>query len=294
MRIWVNKQKIGGGTDRRWGSISGVSVGHGKITTDVTRANHYEDVLAYWDASGWALPDAAPSAAFNTMITSIGGTLLNKAEFFNFFSTHNQDCSLTNWATAGVAFNPTAENNPTWTQYGGYAGDAVAVRYLRGNFIPSVHGTKIGQDNMCVLVGVGNTVDNEYVLGASNSVIFSQTFLAPIAGGGLYRTAINTGNTSNNVANAIGTAHFGISRGFAANYDRYINLAKSNVILASANLTNLEMYFCCYNRDGVPTQISASPLRYVWLSSYLTEAEMGTVVNAIETCLDSLGTGLIP
>lgn len=386
MRIWVNKQKIGNGTGRRGGGISGLSVGHGKITTDTSGAApvcpdgdptnlvvtvysdtrldltwtdnstnedgfsierstdgityaeidtvaantvtysdntcvedtqywyrvraytgtcysnytnaddattytmEYADVLAYWDASGWALPDAATSAIFNTMTADIGTTIWNKIEFFDFFSTHNQNCSLTNWATAGATFNPTAVNNPTWAQYEGYTADIAATRYLRSNFRLGVDDTIIGVNDICGIIGIGSNVAvDSWVFGCrSNATGWFNIFLR--AADVRYRC---NDLTYVDIANANKKKHYAISRGNAGNYDSYINLTRTNNVIASTGYPAPwnEIWIGASNEAG-PTY-SSQQIRYAWISSYLTEAEVGTVINAIETCLDALGTGLI-
>lgn len=90
-------------------------------------------------------------------------------------------------------------------------------------------------------------------------------------------------------ASASSIAYFAMSRGAANNYDLYRNLTKYNFVNNSTALINNELWICGRNGAGSSTY----QLRFAILASYLTEVEVDTVINAIETCLDTLGTGLI-
>ena len=262
----------------------------GKVVTYPAYCNEYQAVLDYWSGQGWDLPDIATTEAFNTMVeTIVDGGVWAKGEFFDFFSTHNQNCAKTNWFHPGT-FNPSEVNAPAWTQYQGYTGNSATVRYLRSNFIPSVDGTLIGQNNICDIIGIGtNSISTNFDFGAISSTSRRLAFISLWNATTAY---FYCNNSSVAQANNNSKKYFAASRNNGANFDAYQNLVKTNVVKASDTLTSHEIYICGANTTGIP-YISERQLRFAALFSYLTETEVGIVINAIETCLDALGTGLI-
>lgn len=256
---------------------------------DADYSTEFQAILDYWTAQGWALPDDATKTIFDTMVSSlVSAGVWAKMELFNFFSTHNQNCSLTNWANPGT-FNPSAVNAPAWAQYQGYTGDSVNVRYVRSNFIPSSDGTLIGQDNICAIIGVGiDQTTGNYSFGVYASSKFCIKARSA-ANQSLFYCNDGTQKTS---VNTNGKKYYTISRGASNNYDSYISLEKTNRVVDSIGLPNYGLLSCGYSSYGTP-QPSGDQFRFALLSSYLTESEVTNTINAIETCLDALGTGLM-
>jgi hypothetical protein len=211
-----------------------------------------------------------------------------KAEFLDMFSVHTNTGgeAQINWRNPGT-FNPTLVNNPVFTAYEGFTGDSVNTRYIRSNFIPSVDGTIIGQDNICVIIGVGTDLEpvnwqNAYDFGAGNLLIASR-----YAG----NTEFFCNSAAATVANTYGKKYFGMSRNNAVSFDSYQNLVETNCVKTSATLTNLEIYVCAINIGGT-AYICNRQLRFAFLFSYLTEAEITGTMGIMNTYLTNYGTNL--
>lgn len=238
-----------------------------------------------------AKPSDADALIQNTMLKAlVDGGYYAKAEFLDVFSAHGEAESLFNWRDPAGAHNPTVVNSPVWTQYEGFKGNVAGGRYGRTNFIPSVDKTVMSGQSVCYIIGLGDDVDealwdfgvfdgSEYVgivSRASNVAYF----------------AINDGVTAATTANIDSKKHYAIGRnGFPA-FDSYINLtrtAKSADYLAAATK---ELFFCGYNNNAVAAPCNKT-VRYLFVFSNLTEAEVLSVIIIMETYLDNYSKGLI-
>jgi hypothetical protein len=256
------------------------------VTNNVTPEAQYVTV---WNAFP-TKPSAYNSTLFNRwMKRMVDNAHFGKAEFLDLFVTEHQDGACINWHSPGT-FNPSEVNAPTWGQYLGYTASA-AGKYIRSNFIPSVNGTLIGQDNICIIIGIGNNLAEDLFDFGSNDAGTNRIMITS-------RTSINTFKVyftaSNSEVNANSKKHLALSRGAAANFDMYINLVKVNKASASGGFANKELYIGGRNNNGI-ADIGNHQIRYAFLFSYLTEAEI-TGVNGVipitEELLDGLGTGL--
>jgi hypothetical protein len=210
-----------------------------------------------------------------------------KAEFLDIFATHSADTSLTNWKNPGT-FNPSIVSAPAFTAYEGYTGTVSGSKYINLNFNPTTNGTLVGQNNICVIFGIGNDVlENRLDFGALAGGVY---FAGSSRYSDNFRKWVNSG-TYKNTANLNGKKHYAISRGVAANFNSYINLVKTNVNDASTGLINSTLYACGYNNGGA---IAASnrQMRYCFMFSYLTEAEVQGVIGLTNTLLTNWGTNL--
>jgi hypothetical protein len=216
-----------------------------------------------------------------------------KAELLDMFSCDTQANSLFNWKDPTGAHNPTLVNAPTFTAYSGFKGIVAGNRYGRLHFIPSTDATVIGQDNICMMVGVGDDVtEDSYDVGVTDLASNNLFIISKWGGTTAYYCANNSGLQG--IANANSKKHYAISRTAGAGYDSYIQAAKSAIVRASTGLPDKELFFCCFNNGvGAPTSISTRGIRYVFLFSYLTEAEIAGVRTLTEAYLDNYGTGLI-
>lgn len=272
-----------------WGGAEGVDFTTMVEYNPVGYCPELQDVLNYWISIGSTAPDNADALAYDTwMRAMVAGGYYAKAELLDIFSTHSQNTSKTNWKNPGV-FNPSETNAPTWTQYEGFTGESAGSKYIKLNFIPSSDGTLIGTDNICVIIGVGNDVSESLM---DVGVYDGTQSLAIIS-----RSATNNANfncnsaTATNAANANGKKHFAVSRGVGANYDSYQNLVKTNIVRASTALVTKTLYACGRNNNG-SAAASNRQLRYVFLFSYLTEAEVNAVIGLTNTLLAAHGKNL--
>ena len=268
------------------------SIREGSISKSVIESNFYEGKLTEGGGpvycsefqavyNSWTTkPSDTVAGYYNTMVeTIVDGDIWIKGEFFDFFSTHTNDASegLVNWINPGT-FNSSLLNNPTFTAYQGFLNNSTTTSRIDLNFNPSTNGIGISQNNICVIMGLGTDLDE-----VSYDLYSGATYIIRLRSRSANNTRsyINSSGYGTN-ANTNSIKHYAISRGNSANYDLYFNLTKATNTLVSTGLCNVSLY------TGGNKQT-----RYVSLWSYLTEAEITIVINAIETCLDSLGTGLI-
>lgn len=212
-----------------------------------------------------------------------------KAELIDIFSLHAEQ--YLNWKSPGT-FDPSGVNSPAWTQYAGVTGAVAGTKYVRLNFIPGTDGTLIGQNNICLIVGVGSNVAEDTCDVGGNDV--SNSSILYISS----RLAANSALLSCNsavgdmIANTNSKQHFAMSRNAAANFDYYFNTTKTNLVKVSSALCDVELFACCYNNNGTPYAIGSRPIRYVILASYLTETEVTGTMNIMETYLKNYSMGL--
>jgi len=271
-------------------SVSKFPIPFGGGISVVTYSPEYESVLAAMPTE----PSIADKTIQSTMLKAlVDGGYYAKAELLDIFSTPTADSSLINWKSPGT-FNPSLVSDPTFQAYGGYAGNVVGTKkYVRTNFIPSVNGTLIGQDNICVIVGVGSDNDGDmWEFGAVN--LGATTFLRLTARnlGEKISMSCNSGTEDGSDVGLNAIAHLAVSRGAAANFERYKNSTKKNIAQASTGYINVELHACGWNFNG-NAQPSTRQVRYAFVFSYLTEAEVQGVMTIMESYLDNYGMGLI-
>lgn len=233
-------------------------------------------------------PSTADVTIQATMLDAlVAGGYYAKAELLDVFSAHSNTAgeSQKNWKNPGT-FDPTLINSPAWTVYAGFMGDVAKGVDL--NFNPTVNGTLVSQNNICAIIGVGTDLDaNLSEFGAYDGAVY---FNIKGRRTNNLRTRCNDA-TEQTVANVSSLKHITMSRGVAANYDIYLNLVKTNIVRASTGLINKTLYACGFNNNGALVAC-AKQLRYVFLFSYLTEAEVQGVIAIMEAYLDNYGTGL--
>jgi hypothetical protein len=226
-------------------------------------------------------PSSSDAAIQATMLDAlVSGGYYAKAELLDVLSCHNKPDSLFNWRNPAL-FKVTENTTVAWTQYAGFKGDG-GSNYLQANFVPAIDGTIIGQDNMCMVWGIGSDAsENLYDIhcGTGGSASFSARSRAS----NLFRMYCNNTTLSSGGANANAIKHYAISRGNSANFDVYQNTSKTNIAAASTGLANFPLNLI----------ISSQEMRYFFLFSYLTEAEVTAVMAIMEAYLDNYGTGLI-
>ena len=215
-----------------------------------------------------------------------------KAEFLDMFSTpvNTSGEALKNWKNP-AAFIPAEVGTPTFEAYAGFTGREADGSSIRLNFTPSSDATLIAQNNICAIIGIGgSTGSNLYDFGANDA---TQFFIIAGESGNLTNFYCNEagGGTLSITGNEI--AHFAMSRSLAAGYYKYKNL-EAGVYQGrvSIGLVTKELYACGRNNNDTIIG-NARPIRYVFLFSYLTQAEIQGVIALTEAYLDNYGKGLI-
>jgi len=237
-------------------------------------------------------PSDAIAGYYNTMVkTIVDAGIWAKGDVFDFFSTHSNNNleAYYNWINPLGACNPAPINSPVWTQYEGTIGNALSVRYVRLNFTPNVNGVNYKLDDCCIIEGCATAANTSYDVGVSDGANLA---LLRSWGGTSFYGALNAAAAS--TVTSIQTAgHFGITRILSTKQNLWQNLAlTANITRLSVALPTKEMYACGFNNNGTANGC-AKQLRYVWIGAYLDATQYAILINAIETCLDALGTGLI-
>jgi hypothetical protein len=244
-------------------------------------------------------PSSGDAVIQNTMLKAlVDGGYFAKAELIDVFSMHNEVDSLWNLKDP-TKFNPSKDLNPTWTIYEGFTGGTRGERYnlINLNFNPSTDGTLVGQDNICVIIGVGSDIDTIYGAdadfgGSSADDVSCLEINSRYYDQGYFKANDATGNPV--LYNTNGKKHYAISRGNGANYDAYINLVKTTITQASTGLVDAVLSACGSNYRNFWNQSSGRQVRYVLVFSHLIEAEALDVIGIMEAYLANYGKNLIP
>ncbi len=261
---------------------------YSNVSTATTQSSWIPEYDAVLDAMS-VEPSLADQTIQNTWLKGmVDGGYFAKAELLDLFSVDNSGNSLLNWKSPGT-FNPSKSGSPAWEAYKGYTGSS--GNFIKNNFIPSTNGTLIGQDNICTIIGLGTDLsDNKPDFGVRDGSTVSLLLWANYPAYGLITRCNSTSEQYLTNTNSI--KHYTMSRNNSTNYDRYVNLSKVNLTSASTGLPSKELYTCALNDNGSASSGSRQ-VRYVFVFSYLTEAEVTGVINLTEAYLDNYGAGLI-
>lgn len=234
-------------------------------------------------------PSSADKTIQNKLVKDLKTAgLWDKAKFIDLFSTHSGG-SLINWKNPSV-YNPVLIGTPYFEPYLGYrgsTGNAINLKY-----IPSVD-DPTSQNNVCQIIGVGDNrkeIQDDFGAYTSPGAVGRINIRATHDDGNSYFRCHDGGTGA--VANSNSIKHFAISRNGAANFSVYLNKIKSTISAASNGLTDKELYACGSNNNGT-LAITRRIVRYVCRFSYLTETEIGSFIDIIESYLSNYHTNLI-
>jgi len=214
-----------------------------------------------------------------------------KAELLDMFSVHTNNGveGCKNWKSPGT-FDPSMVNTPAFEAYAGFTGIPTGDNCIRLNFIPSVDGTLIGQNNICAIIGIGSSdPDNLYDFGAMDDNAY---FLIAGETGGNTNFYCNDKQASIIAVDPNEIAHFAMSRNFSTHYYKHKNYVRSSAAPDSTGFVSKELYACGRNNNDTIIA-NLRQVRYVFLFSYLLEEEVNSVIALTEAYLDNYGKGLI-
>jgi hypothetical protein len=238
-------------------------------------------------------PSAADAVIQNAkMLAIVAGGRYVKSERHWEFSVHTNaggEAQL-DWIDPVNHLPVTNVNGCAWDAYNGFTGNSAGSKYLRSNFTPSVNGVLVGQDNICAIIGIGTDIvenkgdfGNEYV-GTANIGIWSRF------DGNITWLRCNCQEYPGlNNYNSIG--YYAVSRNLAAGFDTYKNLIKTYKTAASTALCDAELYICGTKNGPSPAPCNKQ-LRFAFLFSYLTEAEVQSAIGDENTYLTNYSTNL--
>lgn len=222
--------------------------------------------------------------------TSTTGCTISGQSFSTGEILYIDQWSIHEWTGAtSYVKSPQLYNIPSWEQYAGFTGSITTFSAVRLFFNPVTDGSIIGKDNICVIIGVNTEgAVNDMAFGAASATDI--LYIRPRIVGDMCRTACND-FTVHALANTVGKRHYAISRNNSANYDKYLNLTKTNVSVASTNMVNLLLYTAGYNNGGVISG-ATKQIMYTFIFSYLTEAQVTGTIDIMNTYFAHYGKQL--
>lgn len=222
----------------------------------------------------------------------VDGGYFAKAEFLDMFSVHTNAGGegLINWKNPGT-FNPAEVGTPAFEAYSGFTGNNGDGSCLRLHFIPSSDGTIIGQDNIMAMIGIGSSnAANIYDFGAGDGTTY---FLLSGETGGNTVFYCNTSGTASLAVAPNEIAHFAFGRNEGVGFYYYKNISSNYIGARPSNgFISKELYACGRNNNDVIIGNNRQ-LRYAFLFSYLTTAEINGIINLTEAYLTNYGKNLI-
>ena len=262
--------------------IGGLKIGQG--STGINWSSYWTTPeYEAWLAAMTVVPsDADKLIQMKFVKAFVDSGLFAKAEFFDMFAAPDgaQNINIINPGT----FDPAPVNAPAFTAYEGYQGNAAGGKCVRLHFNPTTDGTLVAQDNICAIIGIGDSVDeNLYDFGGGAGA--SCYFLLKSKNGVTAATFCNNTTEGNTVAANIKNI-YGMSRGAGASFNHLVGLKYSNIATASTALVNFELYACGWNSNGTITPNNRQT-RFAGVFSYLTKIEMRKLVGIIEEYLDN-------
>jgi len=272
-------------------SVSKICVpfGGGGINWSSYWTQQYQDLLDYLTAQTIDEPSNADKLYQARWVKKmVDGGYWAKAEFLDLFSTP-ENMSLINWKAPGTR-NPVKINTPAFVAYEGYKGSTATSSCIDTLFQANIHAAVSSQNSICMITGVGDNVSEDIEdVGVKDANNMWLTLGSKFVDGYSYHGAC--AGTRDNVGSSPGKAHFAVSRGLATHVDCYQNLAKTTRARNSAAFIVRKIYACGYNNNNTAVPNNKT-IRYLFLFSYLTEAEVQGVINITEEYLQSVGTGL--
>lgn len=253
--------------------------------------------------TGLATPLSAGQVAnLRTLVVALksGIGITNLSDFFDTFyvlAGETAESSLKNLVKDLHHCIPV--NNPTFTQFEGYAGNATNS-YLRTQYIPETHGVNYSLNSASI--GVYNRtvrdVNNSILLGSRESSSSKILSVSSLYTGGYSRALINY-----NVSAQGTVSNPGDSSGmyiFNRTSDTAVNIYRNNIDLGSAfsqpssGLPNKELWICGFNNNGSYLVGTTDQIAIVFTAKGVANLTQATVIsNAIEDYMDANGKGFI-
>ncbi len=233
--------------------------------------------------------------------TLVSKGIYAKAEVFDLFSVGEESNSLINWKNPGIFtpslvgdYNPSSVGEARFEAYAGIRGTGNPVSCINLNYTPSTDAVLTSQNNFCAIIGIGSDSQSSYMDFGSNttSPTASGIFLTgrhPTGDLAYYRM---NNNTSTPLGDTNSIKYLAASRGSVATYDIYLNKSKTIVTSNSTGFTNQMLYVCGYNNNGT-IRSTDKRIRFAFIFSYLTEAEINDVIDVMEKYLSYYHTNII-
>jgi len=234
-------------------------------------------------------PDATYSGYWNTMVESIG-TYWDSLDVFYFRAVHNSTDALINWKNPGT-YNSTNVHATAFTQYEGFTGDG-ANDYLNWNWNASTNGVNYVLNSASVGGYVRNNVDPVIAVGAVGTGFLQ---VIPMSSGSAYIRVNQSSAGTTGETNADSRGMY-IANRTAGNIVKLYKNGSAFIerTYVSYALPNNDVYELCQNLNGSPNIPTAGQIACTFAGAGLSATAITTITDAIETCMDAMGKGVIP
>lgn len=235
-------------------------------------------------------PDATRAALINALVVSLKAAgVWGKLDVLYVLAAADAQAARLNWKSS--SYDLTAVNSPTFTVDRGYAGDG-ATSYLRTNYIPSSNGASYLQNSAHAGVWdrTSRATADVAALGARQGSANVLALYPRDALSGAIRGEINGADASPSVSIASSVGHSVTSRTGASAGAIYRNGANlGGTLPTSSTPPNREVYVCCRNNAGTPSQFTTDQLAAIHLGGGLNDAEALALYTALNTYLTAVG-----
>lgn len=237
-------------------------------------------------------PHADTAAIFNTMVeTLVDGGVWDSLDIFPFFAVHTNDDgeALIDWIHPDSTL--TAVNSPTFTPYEGFTGDG-STSYINTNWNPSTDAQNYTLNDGLVTAYLRLNIQSEYNIGSDDGTNRIDIKLRNTSN--QYWARINTGGYSNLAINAVGNG-LALAMRTANNLTSgYLNTTlKGTTSDASTEIPNLVIIILGVKRSTGTAYYGPQQISCAGMGASLSSAKRTILFNAIETCMDSLGKGVV-
>lgn len=209
-----------------------------------------------------------------------------KAEVLDIFATHT-DGSLINWKDPTGIHNPTLINNPAFEEYAGYTGSG---GMLNLNFNAHTDGSLINPISFCMITASATEGQSDAGLVGAWDLASDKTHMIVRSSTDNFVSSVSSLSFVS-TPNLSAVAHFAMSRGQAGSYIKMINSSLTQAADGVDAFPNLSMGVCGMNFQG-SFIACAKQIPYLFIFSYLNEAEINDVMNIMEIYLDHYGNRL--
>lgn len=226
----------------------------------------------------------------NLMKALVSSGLYAKAEFIDIFATHFGGSNI-NWVNPGT-HNPIPATGIFFNAYEGYRGNKIGDKTVNLNFIPSTDSTKTSQDNVCMIIGVGEDgVDPYDDFGTYSGASIGRTNVRALHDGTNAYFRCNS-SAANAIANVSGVKHYAVNRHLAASFDAHLNKTKTTITATSNGVSTVSIHACGGNEAGT-IRTSGRIVRYVARFQSLSDSEIYNFMDIVDAYLLNYKTDLL-
>ena len=190
--------------------------------------------------------------------------------------------------------NATAYNAPTFTAYEGFTGNGT-TQYIDCNWNPAANGVNYTQNSASQIIYIRTNIAAAKWHGTGVNLDSKDILLNPRDNGGQAIIRTNDATSINNAGSNDGDGMFINNRTAAAVKKLYRNkVAIINGTTASTGVPTKNPYCLAYNDDDVAAGFRADQVACYAFGAGLSQTAVNTITDAVETCMDAMGSGIIP